>query len=117
MKRRIPAPITSHHEFGKPDALTCQRSRYLDKEETTVNTFKVVKRVLAGSFIALVTVGVVPVFASPAQDVQAPRADEVQAPRAQDIQAPRGQEIQAPRGQDVQAPRGDEVQAPRAQAK
>jgi hypothetical protein len=80
----------------------------IEKEETTVNTFKKVKTVVAGSIIALATMGAAPVFASPADDVQAPRAQDVQAPRAQDVQAPRSQD-------DVQAPRSDEVQAPRVQ--
>jgi hypothetical protein len=88
------------------------------KEETTVNTFNTVKTVVAGSIIALATMGAAPVFASPADDVQAPRAQDVQAPRAQDVQAPRAQDVQAPRNQDdVQAPRSDEVQAPRGQAR
>ena len=59
------------------------------KEETTVNTFNTVKTVVAGSIIALATMGAAPVFASPADDVQAPRAQDVQAPRGQDVQAPR----------------------------
>jgi hypothetical protein len=90
---------------------------YIGKKETTMNTFKRMKTVVAGSIITLATMGAAPVFASPADDVQAPRAQDVQAPRSQDVQAPRSQDVQAPRGQDVQAPRGDEVQAPRAQAR
>jgi hypothetical protein len=83
----------------------------IDKEETTVNTFNKVKTVVAGGIIALATMGAAPVFASPADEVQAPRAQDVQAPRSQDnVQAPRSQD-------DVQAPRSDEVQAPRAQSR
>jgi hypothetical protein len=83
----------------------------IEKEETTVNTFKKVKTVVAGSIIALATMGAAPVFASPADEVQAPRAQDVQAPRSQD-------DVQAPRSQDdIQAPRGDKVQAPRVQAR
>jgi hypothetical protein len=89
----------------------------IEKEDTTVNTFSKVKTVMAGSIIALATMGAAPVFAAPADEVQAPRAQDVQAPRAQDVQAPRSQDdVQAPRSQDdVQAPRSDEVQAPRVQ--